>query len=42
MKRNTNNHFRGVMMLNEVEEGFGLPCPVSLEYLMNKYDKRDD
>ncbi len=32
-----NNHFRGVIMLNEVEDGFGLPCPVSLEYLKNKY-----
>ena len=34
-----NNHFRGVIMLNEVEDGFGLPCPVSLEYLKGKYGK---
>lgn len=32
-----NNHFRGVMVLNEVENGFGLPMPVSLEYLMERY-----
>lgn len=32
-----NNHFRGVMMLNEVEDGFGLPCPVSLDFLKKKY-----
>lgn len=32
-----NNHFRGIMMLNEVEDGFGLPMPVSLDYLTKKY-----
>lgn len=32
-----NNHFRGIMMLNEVDDGFGLPCPVSLEFLTKKY-----
>lgn len=32
-----NQHFRGVMVLNEVEDGFGLPMPVSLDYLTKKY-----
>lgn len=32
-----NNHFRGVVMLHEVENGYGLPMPVSLQYLMEKY-----
>ena len=32
-----NNHFRGVMMLNEVSDGMALPCPVSLEYLEDRY-----
>lgn len=32
-----NNHFRGVIMLHEVEDGFGLPMPVSLNYLKGKY-----
>jgi hypothetical protein len=32
-----NQHFRGIMMLNEVDDGFGLPCPVSLDYLTKKY-----
>lgn len=32
-----NNHFRGVMLLNEVEDGFALPCPVSLDFLKKKY-----
>ena len=32
-----NNHFRGVIMLHEVEDGFGLPMPVSLNYLKQKY-----
>lgn len=32
-----NNHFRGVVMLNEVKDGFALPCPVSLEFLKDKY-----
>ena len=34
-----NNHFRGVVMLHEVENGFGLPMPVSLSYLMKHYLK---
>jgi hypothetical protein len=25
------------MMLNEVSDGMALPCPVSLEYLEDKY-----
>ena len=32
-----NNHFRGIMVLNEVQDGFGLPCPVSLDFLTQKY-----
>lgn len=32
-----NFHFRGVIMLHEVEDGFGLPMPVSLSYLKQKY-----
>lgn len=32
-----NNHFRGLVMLNEVEDGFGLPIPVSLKYLGKRY-----
>ncbi len=32
-----NNHFRGVVMLHEVENGFALPMPVSLNYLTDKY-----
>lgn len=32
-----NDHFRGLMMLHEVENGFGLPMPVSLKYLKAKY-----
>lgn len=34
-----NNHFRGVVMLHEVADGFALPMPVSLQYLMEKYNK---
>lgn len=36
-----NNHFRGVVMLHEVEDGFALPMPVSLKYLKGKYGKKD-
>lgn len=32
-----NNHFRGIVMLHEVADGFGLPMPVSLKYLTEKY-----
>jgi hypothetical protein len=32
-----NNHFRGIIMLHEVEDGFALPLPVSLNYLALKY-----
>lgn len=32
-----NNHFRGVTMLNEVKDGFGLPSFASLDYIMRKY-----
>ena len=34
-----NNHFRGVTMLNEVKNGFGLPSFASLDYIMEKYGK---
>lgn len=33
-----NFHFRGLTMLHEVKNGFGLPSFVSLEYLMDKYN----
>lgn len=32
-----NNHFRGVTMLHEVNDGFGCPCFISLDYLMKRY-----
>ena len=32
-----NNHFRGLTVLHEVEDGFGLPMFVSLDYLKRKY-----
>lgn len=35
-----NNHFRGIMMLDEVENGFGLPRPISLDYLVRRYNKK--
>lgn len=33
-----NNHFRGVIMLHEAKDGFGLPMPVSLKYLKERYE----
>lgn len=33
-----NNHFRGCVMLTEVQDGFALPSPVSLEYMRKVYD----
>ncbi|QGH73771.1 metallo-dependent phosphoesterase [Vibrio phage vB_VhaP_VH-5] len=33
-----NNHFRGCVMLTEVEDGFALPSPVSLQYMRKVYD----
>lgn len=32
-----NNHFRGLIMLHEAEDGFCLPLPVSLDYLEERY-----
>ena len=32
-----NNHFRGITMLHEVENGFALPMFVSMNYLRNRY-----
>lgn len=32
-----NNHFRGCVMLTEVNDGFALPSPVSLEYMEKVY-----
>lgn len=32
-----NNHFRGVTMLHEAEDGFALPMFISLDYLTQKY-----
>jgi Calcineurin-like phosphoesterase len=34
-----NHHFRGVVMLHEVENGSALPMIVSLKYLMGRYNK---
>lgn len=33
-----NNHFRGITMLNEVNDGFALPSFVSLDYMIKKYN----
>lgn len=33
-----NNHFRGCVMLTEVEDGFALPSPVSLQYMKKVYE----
>lgn len=32
-----NNHFRGLTVLHEVEDGFGLPMFVSLDFMKEKY-----
>lgn len=32
-----NTHFRGLILLNEVADGFALPIPVSLNFLAKKY-----
>lgn len=34
-----NFHFRGLTMLHEVKDGFGLPSFVSLDFIMDKYGK---
>jgi len=34
-----NNHFRGLSLLSEVEDGFGLPAFASLQYLKERYGK---
>ena len=34
-----NNHFRGITMLHEVKDGFGLPAFISLEYIKKRYDQ---
>lgn len=33
-----NNHFRGCVMLTEVQDGFALPSPVSLDYMEKVYN----
>lgn len=33
-----NNHFRGITMLHEVKDGFGLPAFISLDYLKKHYE----
>lgn len=33
-----NNHFRGCVLLTEVNDGFALPSPVSLEYMQKVYN----
>lgn len=35
-----NNHFRGITILHEVRDGFGLPMFVSLDYLKSRYENR--
>lgn len=35
-----NNHYRGIMMLHEVRDGFALPMPVSLDFLKEKYGEK--
>jgi hypothetical protein len=35
-----NNHFRGVTVLHEVENGFGLPMFVSLDYMMKQLENK--
>lgn len=35
-----NNHFRGLTVLHDVEDGFGNPMFVSLDYMMKKYYNR--
>lgn len=34
-----NNHFRGCVMLTEVQDGYALPSPVSLQYMRKVYEK---
>ena len=34
-----NNHFRGLIVLHEVKEGFGLPMPVSLDFMLERYKR---
>lgn len=34
-----NNHFRGLIVLHEVKDGFGLPMPVSLDFMMERYKR---
>lgn len=35
-----NNHFRGCVMLYEVEDGFALPKPISLKHMRKVYEAR--
>lgn len=39
LNNQTNNHWRGIIMLNEVHDGVFDECFVSLNYLKRKYDK---
>jgi len=34
-----NNHWRGMVMLNNVKDGYGDPCFISIDYLKKKYGK---
>jgi hypothetical protein len=36
-----NNHWRGIVMLNEVNDGYGDVMPISISYLKRKYGKDD-
>lgn len=37
-----NIHWRGMLMLNNVKEGYGDPCFISIDYLRKKYGKCKD
>ena len=37
-----NTHFRGLIVLHEVKDGFGLPMPVSLDYMMDRYKRLEE
>ncbi len=37
-----NNHWRGIVLLHGVENGFGDPCFVSLDFLQKKYRKNKE
>jgi len=36
-----NNHWRGMVMLNNVKDGYGDPCFISIDYLKSKYQNKE-